>query len=51
MQLNASQRSVLHHEVVVASFNMSNDQPGFEGQPTMGLRLPRVKQSHGRKHR
>ena len=25
VQLNASQRSVLRHEVVVASFNMSND--------------------------
>ena len=45
MQLNASQRSVLRHEVTVASFNMSNDRPGFEGQPTKGSRLPRIKQS------
>ena len=45
MRLNASQRSVLRHEAAVASFNMSNDRPGFEGQPTKGLRLPHVKQS------
>ena len=45
MRLNASQRSVLRHEVAVASFNMSNDQPRFEGQPTKGSRPPRVKQS------
>ena len=31
MQLNASQHSVLHHEVAIASFNMSNDRPGFKG--------------------
>ena len=51
MQLNASQRSVLHHEAAVASFNMSDDQSGFEGRPTKGSRLPRVKQSQRRKHR
>ena len=51
MRLNASQCSVLCHEVAVASFNMSNDRPGFEGRPTKGLRLPRVKQSQGRKRR
>ena len=45
MQLNASQRSVLHHEAAIASFNMSNDQLGFEGWPTKGLRPPWVKQS------
>ena len=51
MQSNASQRSVLHHEAVVASFNMSNDCPGFEGRPMKGSRPPHVKQSQGRKHR
>ena len=45
MWLNASQRSVLRHEAAVASFNMSNDRPGFEGQPMKGLRPPRIKQS------
>ena len=49
MQLNASQRSVLHHEATVALFNMSNDRSGFEGQPTKGLRPPHIKQSQGRK--
>ena len=43
MQLNASQRSVLRHEAAVASFNMSNDPPGFEGRPMKGSRPPRVK--------
>ena len=51
MQLNASQRFVLRHEAAVASFNMSNDRPGFEGRPMKGSRPPRVKQSQGRKHR
>ena len=51
MQINASQRLVLCHEAVVASFNMSNDRPGFKGQPTKDLRPPRVEQSQGRKHR
>ena len=51
MRLNASQRSVLRHKAAVASFNMSNDRPGFEGRPTKGSRLPYVKQSQGRKHR
>jgi hypothetical protein len=51
MQSNASQRFVLRHEVSVASFNMSNDRLGCKGQPTKGSRLPRVKQSQGRKHR
>ena len=45
VQRNASQCSVLHHEGAVASFNMSNDRPRFEGRPTMGSRSPRVKQS------
>ena len=45
MWLNASQRSMLRHEVEVASFDMSNDLPGFEGRPTKGSRPPRVKQS------
>ena len=45
IQLNASQRSVLRHEVAATSFNMSNDQPGFKGLPTKGSRPPRVKQS------
>ena len=43
MHLNASQRSVLHHVVAVASFNMSDDRPGFEGQPMKGSRPPHVK--------
>ena len=43
MRLNASQCSVLHHEAAVASFNMSNDRSGFEGQPTKGSRPPRIK--------
>ena len=51
MQLNASQRSVLHHEAAVASFNMSNDRLGFEGWPAKGSRRPRIKQSQGRKRR
>ena len=51
MQINASQRFVLRHEVVVASFNMSNEGSGFEGQPTKGSRPPHIKQSQGRKHR
>ena len=51
VQLNASQRSVLRHKAAVASFNMSNDQPGFEGRPTKGSKPPRVKQSQGRKCR
>ena len=38
-QLNASQRSVLSREAAVASFNMSNDRPGFEGRPTKGLEV------------
>ena len=51
MQINASQRFMLRHEAVVASFNMSNDRLGFEGRPTKGSRPPRVKRSQGRKHR
>ena len=47
MQSNASQRSVLRHKAAVASFNMSNDRPGFEGWPTKGSRPPHVKQSQG----
>ena len=43
MQSNASQRYVLRHEAAVASFNMSNDRPGFEGWPMKGSRPPRVK--------
>ena len=49
--VDASQCFVLHHEAVVASFNMSNDRPRFEGQPMKGSRPPHVKQSQGRKHR
>ena len=41
--IDASQRSVLCHEAAVASFNMSNDRPGFKGLPTKGSRLPHVK--------
>ena len=33
MQINASQRFVLHHEAVVASFNMSNDHQGLKAGP------------------
>ena len=33
MRLNASQRSVLRHEVAVASFNMSNDRLGSKASP------------------
>ena len=51
MQLNASQHSVLRQEAAIASFNMSNDRPGFEGQPMKGSRPPYVKQSQGRKCR
>ena len=36
IQQNASQRSMLCHEAVVASFDMSNDQSGFQGWPTKG---------------
>ena len=36
VQLNASQHSMLRHEAVVSSFNMSNDRPGFKGRPTKG---------------
>ena len=43
MQLNASQCSVLRHEVAVASFNMSNDRSRFKGSPMKGSRPPRVK--------
>ena len=49
VQRNASQCSVLRHEAAVASFDMSNDRPGFEGRPTKGSRPPHVKQSQGRK--
>ena len=45
----ASQRFASHHEAVVVSFDMSANQPRFEGQPTKGSRPPRVKQSQGRK--
>ena len=43
--VDASQRFVLRHKAVVASFDMSDDRLGFEGQLTKGSRLPRVKQS------
>ena len=43
VQRNASQRSVLRHEAVVASFDMSNNRLGFKGQPTKGSRPPHVK--------
>ena len=47
--IDASQCFVLRHEAEVASFNMSNDQQGFEGQTMKGSRPPHVKQSQGRK--
>ena len=47
----ASQRFASRHEAVVVSFDMSGDRPRFEGRPTKGSRLPRVKQSQGRKQR
>ena len=40
--INSSQRFMLRHKTVVASFNMRNDLPGFEGRPAKGLRPPRV---------
>ena len=49
--INASQRFVLRHKAVVASFNMSDDQQGFEGRPMKGSRPPHVEQSQGRKYR
>ena len=49
MQNITSQRFVSRHEMVVASFNMGGSRPRFKGQPAKGSRLPRVKQSQGRK--
>ena len=46
--VDASQRFMLRHEAVVASFDMSDDRPGFEGRPAKGSRPPRVKQSQGK---
>jgi len=47
MQNIASQRFVSHHETAVASFDISDHRPRFEGRPAKGSRPPRAEQSQG----
>ena len=47
MQNIASQRFVSHHETAVASFDISDHRPRFEGRPAKGSRPPHAEQSQG----
>ena len=42
-----SQRFASRHEAVVVSFDMSDNRPRFEGQPTKGSRPPRINRARG----
>ena len=47
MQNVASQRFMSRHETAVASLDIGDSRPRFEGRPAKGSRPPRTKQSQG----